>query len=201
MQSSVYFCILLWVSPALNATWDWKNLWNQLFFWRVGRLNSEPIPKGCISQWHAQEMAKEALKGDLPWPHASQLCWKLFEQSSIWQIWLTFFSSMSTDGHSTARSIFNFRMHAIYLMVQSLFVPRAQLGEATFCYVAFMHSENVEMVEESCLGLLRSLAAKMMCRIHVTHGPWRELGWDREGSSNATGMLALLQDQVRNLSF
>lgn len=28
--------------------------------------------------------------------------------------------------------------------------------EATFCYVAFMHSENVEMVEESCLGLLRA---------------------------------------------
>lgn len=47
----------------------------------------------------AQEMAKEALKGDLPWPHA------------------------------------------------------------TFCYVAFMHSENVEMVEESCLGLLRVAAS------------------------------------------
>ena len=31
--------------------------------------------------------------------------------------------------------------------------------EATFCYVAFMHSENVEMVEEACLGLLRGFAA------------------------------------------
>ena len=136
------------------------------FFWRVGRLNSEPIPKGCISQWHAQEMAKEALKGDLPWPHASQLCWKLLEKSSIWQIWLTFlFQAWAHMGIA----FFNFWMQAIYLIVQRLFVPRAQLGEATFCYVAFMHSENVEMVEESCLGLLRSLAAKM-CRIHVTHG-------------------------------
>lgn len=92
--SPVYTFVFSFVSVQLFfATWDWKNVWNQLFFWRVGRLNSEPIPKGCISQWHAKEMAKEALKGDLPWPHASQLCWKLLEQSSIWQICLTFFFS------------------------------------------------------------------------------------------------------------
>lgn len=125
-------------------------------------------------------------------------CWSRVQSDRF--AWHFFSQAWSRDGHSTARSIFNFWMQAIYLIAQSLFVPCAQLDEATFCYVAFMHSENVEMVEESCLGLLRSLAAKMG-RIHVTHGPWRELCWDREGSSNATAMVAQLQDQVSNLSF